>query len=111
MAVIFIFPAFIVLINSFKLKFSIAATPFKLPTSETFTGLSNYTEGIKNTGFIEAFGWSLFITVFSVLAIIIFTSMTAWYITRVKTKVNKVIYYLFLFSHKGLYKQPHGQHL
>lgn len=98
MAVIFVFPVFIVLINSFKLKFSIAATPFELPTADTFTGFTNYTEGIRNTGFFGAFGWSLFITVFSVLAIIIFTSMTAWYITRVKSHLNSLIYYSLVFS-------------
>lgn len=98
MAVIFVFPIFIVLINSFKLKFSIAATPFQLPTADTFTGITNYTEGISNTGFLSAFGWSLFITVFSVLAIIVFTSMTAWYITRVKGLLNSLIYYALVFS-------------
>ncbi len=98
MAVIFVFPVIIVLINSFKLKFSIAATPFKLPDADTFTGFTNYTEGIKNTGFISAFGWSLFITVFSVAAIIIFTSMTAWYITRVKNRFNSLLYYSLVFS-------------
>ncbi len=98
MAVIFVFPILIVLINSFKLKFSIAATPFQLPTADTFTGITNYTEGISNTGFLSAFGWSLFITVFSVLAIIVFTSMTAWYITRVKSLLNSLIYYALVFS-------------
>ena len=95
---VFIFPVFIVLINSFKIKFSIASTPFLLPTGETFTGFSNYIEGIKTTGFPTAFGWSLFITVFSVLAIIIFTSMTAWYITRVKSLLNSLLYYTLVFS-------------
>lgn len=97
-SVLFLFPVFIVLINSFKLKFSIAATPFVLPTHETFTGFSNYTVGIKNTGFPMAFFWSLFITFFSVAAIIIFTSMTAWYITRVKTTFSSLIYYCLVFS-------------
>lgn len=97
-SVLFLFPVFIVLINSFKLKFSIASTPFVLPTRETFTGFSNYTVGVKNTGFPMAFFWSLFITVFSVAAIIVFTSMTAWYITRVKTVFNSLIYYCLVFS-------------
>ncbi|MBR4123839.1 MAG: carbohydrate ABC transporter permease, partial [Clostridia bacterium] len=97
-SVLFLFPVFIVLINSFKLKFSIASSPFMLPTNETFTGLSNYVVGIKNTGFPLAFFWSLFITVFSVAAIIIFTSMTAWYITRVKNALNSLIYYSLVFS-------------
>lgn len=98
MSAIFIFPVFIVLINSFKLKFSIASAPFLLPTKDTFTGFDNYIEGIKNTGFPTALGWSLFITVFSVLAIIVFTSMTAWYITRVKSIFNSLLYYALVFS-------------
>lgn len=98
LSAVFIFPVFIVLINSFKLKFSIADTPFVLPNTDTFTGLENYTTGIENTGFISAFGWSLFITVFSVAAIVIFTSMTAWYIVRVKTIFTNVLYYALVFS-------------
>lgn len=98
LSVVFIFPVFVVLINSFKLKFSIASEPFVMPNAETFTGLENYIEGISNTGYLSAFGWSLFITVFSVASIIIFTSMTAWYIVRVKTKFTSILYYSLVFS-------------
>lgn len=95
---VFTAPVFIVLMNSFKTKFSISQTPFLLPESSTFAGLENYTEGIANTGFFTALFWSLFITVFSVIAIIAFTSMTAWYIVRVKSRFTAVLYYLFVFS-------------
>ncbi len=98
LAVAFLSPIFIVLLNSFKNRFSISQTPFLLPDAETFAGIENYISGIKNTGFPEAFFWSLFITVFSVAAIVIFTSMTAWYITRLKSKITSLVYYLFLFS-------------
>lgn len=97
-ALAFLAPIFIVLINSFKGKFYISDAPFVFPTTETFVGLENYISGIAKIGFFRAFGWSLFITVFSVLAIIFFTSMTAWYITRVKTKFTSGLYYLFVFS-------------
>lgn len=97
-SILFLFPVFVVLINSFKSKFSIAQAPFILPTHETFSGFSNYVTGIENTGFPMAFMWSLVITVFSVAAIIIFTSMTAWYITRIKTKFNSLLYYALVFS-------------
>ena len=63
-----------------------------------FAGLENYTEGIRKTGFFAAFGWSAFITVGSVLVIVLFTSKTAWYITRVKTRLSNTLYYLFVFS-------------
>lgn len=98
LSLIFLAPIIIILINSFKSRFFISDTPFSLPTAETFSGIDNYIRGIENTGFLQAFFWSLFITVFSVAVIVLFTSMTAWFITRVKTWYTKVIYYAFIFS-------------
>lgn len=98
LAVLFLSPIFIVLLNSFKGKLYISEQPFKLPASETFSGIENYINGIAKTGFASAAFWSTFITICSVLVIILFTSMTAWYITRVKTKINSYLYYLFAFS-------------
>ena len=98
LSVLFIFPVFIVLLNSFKLKFSIATAPFVFPNGTTFSKLENYVTGINSTGFLSAIGWSLFITVFSVAIIIVFTSMTAWYIIRVKSKGTKILYYALVFS-------------
>lgn len=97
-AIIFIFPVLTVLLNSFKGQFYIADQPFKLPNSTTFSGISNYICGIEKTGFLSAFGYSLFITFFSVLAIVFFPSMTAWYIVRVKNTFTKVLYFLFVLS-------------
>lgn len=97
-ALIFVAPIAIVLMNSFKSKFYISGEPFKLPDGETFEGILNYTEGVAKTGFFKAFGWSIFITVLSVAAIVLFTSMTAWYITRQKSKFTSALYYAFVFS-------------
>ena len=94
----FLAPIIIVLYNSFKGKFYISDDPFALPNAETFSGIENYISGIEKTGFPAAFGWSLFITVFSVIAIVLFTSMTAWYIVRVKNGFTKALYYIFVFS-------------
>lgn len=96
--VLFLFPVFIVVMNSFKSKLYISSEPFKLPSSDTFAGLSNYVQGLSKTGFFSAFVTSLFITVLSVGAIVLFTSMTAWYITRVKNKFTRLSYYAFVFS-------------
>lgn len=98
LSITFLSPILIVLMNSFKGKFFISETPFTLPDGKTYIGLTNYINGLTKTGFMEAFGWSLFITVSSVLVIVLFTSMTAWYITRVKSKFTKALYYLFAFS-------------
>ena len=97
-SVAFLFPVLIVLLNSFKSKLYISSEPFALPTPETFAGLSNYTDGLIKTGFFTAFLTSLFVTILSVSAIVLFTSMTAWYITRVKNAFTKFCYYAFVFS-------------
>lgn len=98
LALLFIAPLIIVLINSFKAKFDIIGSPFSFPNSETFVGIENYITGIKSSGIIPAFLRSLFITVLSVIVLVVCTSMTAWYITRVKSSFNKIIYYLLVFS-------------
>ena len=97
-AVVVLYPLFFILNNSFKGKFFISKDPFSLPTGETFSGLSNYVNGLVKTGLLSAIGWSFFITIVSVLLIILFTSMTAYYITRVKTKLTQALYYMFVFS-------------
>lgn len=98
MAVLFLLPILIILINSLKGKFYISDAPFQLPFGEMYAGITNYINGITKTGLPEAFGWSTFITVCSVFLIIIFTSMTAWFITRVKNRFTSALYYLFVFA-------------
>jgi raffinose/stachyose/melibiose transport system permease protein len=98
LAVLFLAPIFIVFMNSFKGRFFISDAPFALPNAQTFVGLKNYTSGLAKTGFISAFGYSLFITVFSVGTIVLFTPMAAWCITRVKSRVSRFLYYLLIFS-------------
>lgn len=98
LSILFISPIFIVIMNSFKKKSYINKEPFKMVMSKNFVGLDNYINGIKKTDFFQAFGYSAFITICSVIVIVLCTSMCAWYITRVKTKVTETIYYLCVFS-------------
>ncbi|MGA9396934.1 MAG: carbohydrate ABC transporter permease [Anaerolineaceae bacterium] len=98
LAVLYMTPILIILMNSFKGRFFISDTPFALPNAQTFVGINNYFSGIAKIGFIQAFGYSLFITVFSVATIVLFTAMAAWCITRVKSKFSSFLYYLLVFS-------------
>ncbi|HIW31864.1 MAG TPA: carbohydrate ABC transporter permease [Candidatus Paenibacillus intestinavium] len=98
LAIAFITPILIVLMNSFKGKFFISDAPFVFPNSDTFVGLENYTSGIQKIDFFSAFGMSLFITIGSVTLIVFFTSMTGWYLTRVKTKWASALFFMFVFS-------------
>ena len=66
--------------------------------SRLFSGTLNYKNGLRMTHFWDCFGNSLFITVGSVVLIVLCCSMCAWYIVRVKTKGTKLMYTLCLFS-------------
>ena len=98
LSVLWLCPIALVLLNSFKKKAYISRRPFAIPTGKMFVGLDNYVNGIEKTGFFQAFGWTVFITVGSVLVIIFCTSMCAWYICRVKNTFTNTFYYLCLFS-------------
>jgi len=98
LVIVFLAPIVFIVINSFKGKFYISDNPFSFPTTETFVGITNYINGLEKTGFLSAMGWSFFITIGSVVVILLFTSMTAYYITRVKCKTTSAIYYMFVFS-------------
>ncbi len=98
LVIVFLAPIVFIVINSFKGKFYISDNPFSFPTTETFVGITNYINGLEKTGFLDAMGWSFFITIGSVVVILLFTSMTAYYITRVKGKATSAIYYMFVFS-------------
>ncbi len=98
LSLVWVFPIILVFINSFKKKVYISRQPFSIPTDNMFVKFENYVNGIEKTGLISAFGTSLFITIFSVIFIIVCTSMAAWYIIRVRNKFTSMFYYLCLFS-------------
>ena len=96
--IVYIMPILIVLINSFKNKVFINKEPFKLPTKQTWVGIDNFLSAIDKYELLSAVGWTVFITVGSVLVILVCTSMCAWYIVRVNGVLSKILYYLFIFS-------------
>ncbi len=109
---LWISPMLVVLLNSFKRKAFIFRYPFGFSSKSIsegwdafiqgaktiFCGTLNYTNGLKQTNFWSCFGNSLFITVGSVLLIILCCSMCAWYIVRVNNRTTKIMYTLCLFS-------------
>ena len=96
--IVYILPILIVLMNSFKKKVYINKEPFRIPSGKTFASIENYISAIDKYELLSAVGWTVFITVGSVLVILVCTSMCAWYITRVTTKFTKLFYLLCVFS-------------
>ena len=95
---VFLLPVLLVVMNSFKSRLYISGAPFSLPDSLTFVGWDNYRTGLESAGFAAAFGRSVFITVGSVLLLVVGCSMTAWYLVRRGGTLCKVLYLLFVFS-------------
>ena len=98
--VIYVLPVVAVVINSFKLNTYVKTDTFSLPNEESFAGWSNYIKGMTfgNYPFWKSAFYSVFITVVSSALILLCTSMAAWYIARVNSKLCRVIYYLCVFS-------------
>ena len=94
-----IYPIVMILFNSLKQENHISTgTAFQLPNAETFAGLENYINAIESKGFLISLGYSTIITLTSVAAILLFCSMTAWYITRVNAIYCKAMYYMCVLS-------------
>lgn len=98
LAILFIAPIFIILMNSFKQRFNISTDPFTFPTGKMFVGFLNYKNGVELINFFKAFGYSLQITVSTVVVILLCTAMCGWFITRIKNKITNAIYISFICS-------------
>lgn len=99
LAALYIYPIFMILSNSLKAERAITtAGAFTLPTADTFAGLANYVDAVMSKGFLQSLGYSTVITLTSMVAILIFCPMCAWFITRVENKFTKLLYLLFVLS-------------
>lgn len=99
-AILYVMPIVIVLINSFKSNTGINTQTFALPNAETFMGFDNYIKGVTfgNYNFWKCVEYSFTITILSTALIILCTSMAAWYISRVNSRFCKLMYYVCVFS-------------
>ncbi|OKL47340.1 carbohydrate ABC transporter permease [Boudabousia marimammalium] len=98
LTLVFIGPLLFILSNSFKAKFEISGDPFSVPMGDSFVGLENYVSGLALSGSFSAIFWSFVITICSVAGIVFFSSMTAYYLARVKTWWTSALYFIFVFS-------------
>ena len=100
LSIVWLFPIFEVVINSFKENSFVNLNPFALPNEESYVGMANYIKGMTfgNYPFLKSVSYSLLITIASVALILLCCSMSAWYIARVNSAVSNIFYYLCLFS-------------
>ena len=104
-----IYPMFMILMDSLKQERAITtSSAFQLPTADTFAGAENYVNAVSSKGFLQAFGYTVLITVTSVVLILVCCSMCAWFITRINDRFSKFLYFLFVFSMKDGFVQQIG---
>ena len=100
LAVLYVLPVAVVLINSFKANTFVKTQTFTLPTKESFVGLDNFIKGMTfgNYPFVNSVFYSAVITLLSTALILLCTSMAAWYMARTNSRLSRIFYYLFIFS-------------
>ena len=99
-SIAYVFPVFMVVVNSFKQNTFVKTETFAMPTAESFAGWGNFIKGMTFGGypFANSVYYSVVITVLSTVLIILVTSMAAWYIVRVDSPFCRFVYYLCVFS-------------
>ena len=100
LSIAYVFPVFMVLLNSFKLNTFVKTETFAWFTQESWAGFDNFIKGMTFGGypFWKSVVFSVVITVLSTVLILLFCSMAAWYIARVDSVFCRVMYYLCVFS-------------
>lgn len=93
LALVFLMPFYIVIINSFKTRQELMANVLALPTQFT---LNNIIEAFKTLQFLQVFKNSVVITLVSSTIIMLVTSMAAWKLVRTKTKASAWIFMMFV---------------
>ena len=98
--ILYMLPIGTLIINTFKGSTYVKSETFALPNAQSFVGWDNYVKGMTfgNYDFWKTVLYSFTITILSSAMILLFTSMAAWFIARVDSKVCRIIYYLCVFS-------------
>ena len=94
---IFLFPIYILIMNSFKTTKGIFTDVLGFPAKGTFT-LENYSNSFQELDYIRSFMNSLLITVVTAVLVLLISAMAAWVLVRYKTKASKIIFLIFAGS-------------
>lgn len=93
LALLFLSPIYIMLVNSFKTRAELYENVLALPASFSF---EYYAGAIKKMNFLTVFGNSIYVTVATVIFVIVLASMTAWMLVRRDNAMSKIIFFSFV---------------
>jgi len=93
LCLVWLFPIYIIIVNSFKDRQEIYNNLLALPTSLSF---NFYIDAMGRMNFLNAFTNSLIVTGVSIIFIIVLTSMTAWMLVRTNNRISVLIFTIFI---------------
>lgn len=89
----YLFPIYIIIVNSFKNRSELYENILALPEQFDF---KYYERAMKKMEFLNAFKNSVLVTIISILFIVVLASMTAWMLVRVNNMVSKLLFSVFV---------------
>jgi len=92
-ALLFLSPIYIMLVNSFKTRAELYENVLALPSSFSF---EYYAGAMKKMNFLTVLGNSLYVTIATVIFVVILSSMTAWMLVRRDNAMSKIIFFSFV---------------
>ena len=95
LSVIYVIPFFLVLVNSFKTDTDILDNPLALPVNFTW---DNFNQALEKMAFFSSLLHSVIVTVLSVSALILISSMLAYYLSRTSNKFTKTVFLILVAS-------------
>lgn len=95
LALLYISPFYIIVINSFKTKKNILSDTIGLPTKFV---VENYPKAMEKMNFMQSFANSLIITTITLLLLVLFSAMAAWVLVRTKSKISGFVFMMFVAS-------------
>ncbi|MDR1950001.1 MAG: carbohydrate ABC transporter permease [Spirochaetaceae bacterium] len=93
LCLLYLSPAYIVLVNSFKNRAELYGDILALPSVFSFR---YYQGAMERMDFIRALGNSFLVTAFSILFLVILASMTAWMLVRSNNRLSRIIFLVFV---------------
>jgi raffinose/stachyose/melibiose transport system permease protein len=93
LCLVYLFPAYIILVNSFKNRAELYENILALPAGISFR---YYVNAMERMNFPGALLNSFLVTILSLLFIVVFTSMCAWMLVRSNNRLSKIIFMVFV---------------
>lgn len=89
----YLFPIYIVIVNSFKNRSELYENMLALPNNLTF---EYFLKAMDKMNILKAFSNSLIVTVVSIAILVVLASMTAWMFVRTNNKFSRIMFMVFV---------------